>query len=94
MKWNNDEDLQQRIVLFSTNSGERLGEGEYICKEWYERWIEYSAIIQIRKRFVLQCVCVRRAMMGSSSFLFLTFLLVNFSGTIGTGFTQDWIRGS
>ena len=33
MKQNNDEDLQQRIVLFSTNSGERLGEGEYICKE-------------------------------------------------------------
>jgi len=31
--------------------------------------------------------------MGSSSFLFLIFLLVNFSGTIGTGFTQDWIRG-
>merc|ERR1711872_623149 len=41
----------------------------------------------------MECVCVRRAMMGSSSFLFLTFLLVNFYGTIGTGFTQDWIRG-
>ena len=70
---------------------------EYICKEWYQRWIEYSAIIQIRKRFVLQCVCVRRFMMrpiSSSTFLFLTFLLVNLSGTRGAGFTQDWIRGS
>ena len=94
-----DKDFQKRIVLLLVQIlvNVKVRVDEYICKEWYQRWIEYSAIIQIRKRFVLQCVSVRRFMMrpiSSSTFLFLTFLLVNLSGTRGAGFTQDWIRGS
>ena len=94
-----DKDFQKRIVLLLVQIlvNVKVRVDEYICKEWYQRWIEYSAIIQIRKRFVLQCVSVRRFMMrpiSSSTFLFLTFLLVNLSGTRGAGFMQDWIRGS